>query len=95
MIIRSVKNMVTATVATDLKANLKHYIDKVLAGDSIIITRPKQENVVMISESEYNELLRLKNNAEYIYKLNRSIEQAREGKIVTKSMEELEAMENE
>ena len=87
--------MITATVATDLKANLKNYIDMALAGDSIIITRPKQKNVVMISESEYNELLRLKNNAEYIYKLNRSIGQAGEGKVVTKSMEELEAMENE
>ncbi len=87
--------MITATVATDLKANLKHYIDMALSGDSIIITRPKQENVVMISESEYNELLRLKNNAEYIYKLNRSIEQAKQGRIVSKSMEELEAMENE
>lgn len=87
--------MITATVATDLKANLKYYIDKALSGDSIIITRPKQENVVMISESEYNELLRLKNNAEYVYKLNRSIEQAKQGKVVSRSVEELEAMENE
>ncbi len=87
--------MITATMATDLKANLKYYIDKALSGDSIIITRPKQRNVVMISEREYNELLRLKNNAEYSYKLNRSIEQARQGKVIEKSMEELEAMENE
>ncbi len=87
--------MITATVATDLKSNLKHYIERALSGDSIIITRPKQKNVVMISESEYNELLRLKNNAEYIYKLNRSIEQAKQGKVISKSMEELEAMENE
>lgn len=87
--------MITATVATDLKSNLKYYIERALSGDSIIITRPKQKNVVMISESEYNELLRLKNNVEYIYKLNRSIEQAKQGKVISKSMEELEAMENE
>jgi antitoxin YefM len=87
--------MITATVATDLKANLKYYIEKAVGGDSIIITRPKKENAVLISESEYNELLRLKNNADYIYKLNRSIQQAKDGKVISKSLEELEAMENE
>ena len=30
--------MMTATVATDLKANLKYYIDKAVNGDSVIIT---------------------------------------------------------
>jgi antitoxin YefM len=87
--------MITATVATDLKANLKYYIEKAVGGDSIIITRPKKENAVLISENEYNELLRLKNNADYIYKLNRSIQQAKDGKVISKSLEELEAMENE
>lgn len=87
--------MITATVATDLKTNLKHYIERAAAGDSIIITRPKKKNAVLISESEYNELLRLKNNAEYLYKLDRSIRQAKEGRVISKTMEELEALENE
>lgn len=87
--------MITATVVTDLKANLKYYIEKAVSGDSIIITRPKKENAILISEEEYNELLRIKNNAEYMYKLNRSIEQAKQGKVIVKTMEELEAMENE
>ena len=43
----------TATVATDLKANLKYYIDKALEGESVIITRPKRKNAVLISEAEY------------------------------------------
>lgn len=86
--------MLTATVASDLKANLKHYIEKAVNGDSII-TRPKRKNVVLISEDEYNELQRIKHNAEYMYKLNRSIEQASQGKVVVKTMEELEAMANE
>ena len=85
----------TATVATDLKANLKAYIEKAVNGDSIIITRPKRKNAVLISETEYNELLRIKKNSEYMYKFNRSVEQAKQGKIVQKTMEELEAMENE
>ena len=82
----------TATVATDLKANLKFYIDKALNGDSVIITRPKRKNVVLISEEEYNELQRIKHNADYMYKMNTSIQQAKEGKVVVKSMEELERL---
>ena len=85
----------TATVATDLKANLKFYIDKAVNGDSVIITRPKRKNAVLISEAEYNELQRIKQNAEYMFKMNTSIQQAREGKIVIKSMEELERLANE
>ena len=85
----------TATVATDLKANLKYYIEKAVNGDSIIITRPKRKNVVLISEEEYNELQRIKHNAEYMYKLERSIDQARQGKVVVKTLEEMEAMEHE
>ena len=87
--------MITATVATDLKANLKYYIDKAVKGDSVIITRPKRKNVVLISEEEYNELQRIKRNSEYMYKLNQSIKQAEDGKIIVKTMEELEAMANE
>lgn len=85
----------TATVATDLKANLKFYIDKAVSGDSVIITRPKRKNVVLISEDEYNELQRIKQNADYMYKMNTSIQQAKDGKVVIKSMEELERLSNE
>lgn len=87
--------MMTATVATELKANLKYYIDRVISGDSVIITRPKRQNVVMISEEEYNELQRIKNNADFMYKMNVSIQQAQQGKVVVKTMEELEAMADE
>lgn len=87
--------MTTATVATDLKAKLKFYIEKALDGDCIIITRPKRKNVVLISEEEYNELQRIKQNADYMYKLNASIRQVEEGKTVVKSMEELERLADE
>lgn len=87
--------MTTATVATELKAYLKSFIDKAIDGESIIITRPKSKNAVLISEEEYNELLRIKNNSQYLFKLNQSIKQAENGKIVVKTMEELEAMEYE
>lgn len=47
----------TATVATELKANFKYYMDRVVEGEQVIITRPKQKNVVLISEEAYNELI--------------------------------------
>ncbi len=84
--------MLTATGATDLKTNFKYYIERAVNGDSIIITRPKRKNAVLISEDEYNELQRIKQNAEYMYKMNMSIQQAKEGKVVVKTMEELEAL---
>ncbi len=85
----------TATITTELKANLKFYIDKAVNGDSVIITRPKKKNAVLIGEDEYNELLRIKQNADYLYKINTSIQQAKEGKVVVKSMEELERLADE
>ena len=85
----------TATITTELKANLKFYIDKAVNGDSVIITRPKKKNAVLIGEDEYNELLRIKENADYLYKMNTSIQQAKEGKVVVKSMEELERLADE
>ena len=87
--------MVTATLPTELKANLKYYMEKAVSGDSIIITRPKKKNVVLISEDEYNTLQKIKSNAEYMHKLKISAEQAAQGKVVVKSMEELEAMADE
>ncbi len=85
----------TATITTELKANLKFYIDKAVNGDSVIITRPKKKNAVLIGEDEYNELLRIKQNADYLYKMNTSIQQAKEGRVVVKSMEELERLADE
>lgn len=52
-------------------------------------------NMVIIPEEEYEVLLRAKDNDEYRRKLEHSIEQSKQGKVVVKTMEELEAMENE
>ena len=47
----------------------------------------------MISEAEYHELEKLRRNAEYLAKLERSIQQFKEGKVVVKTMDELLEME--
>ena len=57
------------------------------------ISRPKNENIVMLSEAEYNEMMKAKRNAEYLAMLDKSMAEAEAGGFVTKSIEELEAYE--
>ena len=64
-----------------------------LKGETLVISRPKNENVVMLSEQEYNEMVKAKKNAEYLAMLDRSIEEAEKGGFIVKSLEELEAYE--
>ena len=45
-----------AVKSIDLRENFKSFCDKVFGGETLIISRPKNENVVMISENEYNQL---------------------------------------
>ena len=47
----------------------------------------------MISEKEYNEMLKAKKNAEYLAMLDKSIAQAEQGGFIVKSIAELEEME--
>lgn len=84
-----------ATKQMDLRANLKKYFDIAFNGEPVIVSRKENKNVVVISESEYNELQKAKRNAEYLEKLDRSYEQLRNGNVIVKSMEELERMADE
>lgn len=61
----------------------------------MIVSRPKSENVVIVSEEEYNNLLKAKRNEEYLKKLDRSFAQLDKGEVVHKSLEELRAMIDE
>lgn len=57
--------MATATVATELKRNFKFFMDKAVAGECIMVVRPKSsKNVVIISEEEYNNLISIKEEME-------------------------------
>jgi antitoxin YefM len=74
-----------AVTYTDLRQNLKTFMDKVIQDhDSLIITRKNNENVVLISVAEYNSLVETnyllsnETNAEH---LKKSIAQHRSGKI--------------
>ena len=63
-------------------------------GETVVISRPRNENIYMINEAEYNALQKAKRNAEYLAMLDKSDKELRDGKVVVKTMEDLEAMEN-
>lgn len=79
-----------------IRSKLKDYCDKATdENETVIVTRKDEKNVVLISLEQYNEFLRIKKNAEYLKKLDKSIKQIEEGKIVVKTIEELEALADE
>jgi len=76
----------------DIKNDFKRISDLVRSGEKVLIARPRNENLVVLSEREYNELDKARRNAEYLAKLDESVRQVAEGRVVIKTMEELEAM---
>jgi antitoxin YefM len=69
---------------SDLRQNLKRYLDKVFTdNDPMIITRKNNENLVLLSIAEYNSLIEtnyLMANEVNAKHLLKSIRQARSGK---------------
>ena len=79
-----------------LRINLKDYCDKATdENETVIVTRKDEKNVVLVSLEQYNRVMKALRNAEYLEKIDKSMQQLREGKVVVKTMEELEAMTNE
>lgn len=63
----------------DVRDNFKSLCDKVYNGETLIILRPRNENVVMLSEYEYNEMMKAKRNSEYLAMLDKSMAEAEAG----------------
>ena len=82
-----------ALKAIDVKNNFKSICSQVFNGEIIMLSRPKNQNVVMISEAEYNRLEKATRNLEYLKMLDESEKQLQEGRVIEKTMSELEAME--
>ena len=45
-----------AVKTADVKQDFKKIADRITRGEKILISRPKNENIVMITEAEYNKL---------------------------------------
>lgn len=80
-----------AVKSMDVRENFKSLCDKVFRGETLIVSRPKNENIVMMSESEYNEIMKAKRNAEYL--ADKSMAEAEAGGFITKTVDELGAYE--
>lgn len=82
-----------AVKSMDVRDNFKALCDKVFHGETLIISRPKNENVVMLSETEYNEMVKAKRNADYLAMIDKSMAEAETGGFITKDITELESYE--
>lgn len=79
-----------------VRENLKNYCDRVVDdNETVIVTRKNEKNVVIISLDEWNELQKLARNAEYLAGIDRSIADVKAGRVITKTLDELKALENE
>ena len=79
-----------------IRRNLKDYCDQATDNnETVIVTRKDEKNVVIISLEQYNEMVKLIQNTEYLAKIDKSIKQLEKGRTITKTIEELEEMENE
>jgi len=81
-----------AVTYTDLRQNMKTYLDKVIQDCApLIITRKNKDNVILISVDEYNSLLEtnyLLSNESNVKHLKKSITQHKAGKISIKKLYE-------
>ena len=85
----------TITEQKDISKNINKYFDMAFDGEPVMIPWKENRNVVILSEAEYQEMAKAKRNIEYLNMLNESDRQLREGRVIVKTMEELEAMAEE
>ena len=79
----------------DIRNNFKRVSDLINAGEKVLIARPHNENLVVMSEREYNELEKARRcvETERLAQTDQSLLVA-EGRVVGKTIEELEEMDN-
>lgn len=76
-----------------IREKLKYYCDRVTDNqETVIVTRKDEKNVVIISLDEWNELQKAARNMEYLSKIDLSLADIEQGRSITKTMAELEAM---
>ena len=85
----------TTLRTVDIVRRTAEVAQAILAGEKVIVARPKNQNWVIMSESAYNEVMREKANAEYLAKLRRSDDDYKSGRMVEKTLDELQAMERD
>lgn len=78
-----------------IRSKLKDYCDKATdENETVIVTRKDEKNVVIMSLDKYNDMMRTARNADYLDMIDRSMAQIIQGRVVVKTIEELEALAN-
>lgn len=63
-----------------IRNNLKAYCDQATDNhETVIVTRKDEKNIVIMSLEQYNEIMRAARNADYLAKLDRSMDQLSRG----------------
>ena len=63
-----------------IRNNLKSYCDRATdENETVIVTRKDEKNIVIMSLEQYNSMMKAARNAEYLAKIDRSIEQLGNG----------------
>lgn len=66
---------------TTMRDNLKSYCDQATdKGETVIVTRKGEKNVVLMSLENYNAIMKAARNAEYLAKIDRSFAQLEAGR---------------
>lgn len=78
--------------ASDIQAVFNTIFELVKDGEAVKVQGPTS-GVIVMSENEYNEMAKARKNSEYIAMLERSIQQAKDGEVINKTLDELKAME--
>ena len=83
----------TATTITDFREKLKEYLDRVTDNqEALIISRPKKNNVVVVSQEEYESLREtayLLSSPKNAARLHEALQQLESGKAVAKNLADL------
>ena len=77
---------------TNVRANLKSYMDKARNDYEIVVITGKDGNVVLMSEDEYNNMKEnyfIMSNPTMVKRLDESIQQIIDGQFVEMSLEDL------
>ena len=82
-----------AIKTADLTQNFREIAAMVTDGEKILVSRPRNENLVVITEKEFNELERIRQNAQYLAKLEESLTQGKKGDVVKYSKKQMREME--
>ena len=73
-----------------VRNSLKDYCDKAIEGENVIITRKDNQNVILMSLDQYNDLQRQLRNAQYIEMINTSLSELNENKVIVKESDFVE-----